>query len=370
MGLARGYLNRPELTAERFIQLAVNGEHFTNYRLPTTVYRTGDRCRFLADGNIAFLGRLDQQVKVRGFRIELGEIEAVLKQHEHVRETAVLAQEDSQAQKQLVAYLVIEGEPVPTTNELHDFLAQRLPKYMIPAVYVLLETMPHLPNGKVDRNVLPALDGAHLEQAKPYAPPRNPSEEIVAGIWAHFLQVEPIGIYDDFHELGGHSLLATQIISRVRRIFQIDLPLRTLFENPTVASLALAVQEASVTVKSDADIPLEPIARHDTMPLSYAQQRIWFLEQLEPGNLFYNIPAAVHLMGKLDKTALQQSVNEIVRRHGALRTVFTAEGGTPQQQILPELVLPVPLENLQNLPLADREAEGQTTHWGGSATAV
>jgi amino acid adenylation domain-containing protein len=165
-----------------------------------------------------------------------------------------------------------------------------------------------------------------------------------------------VGIHDNFHELGGHSLLATQIISRVRRIFQVDLPLRTLFENPTVASLALAIQAASTTAVSATDPPLEPANRQATMPLSFAQQRLWFLEQLEPGNLFYNIPSAIRLSGALDEAALQQSVNEIVRRHEALRTRFTAVGGAPRQQIVPTLSLPLPVEDLQHLPLAEQEA--------------
>ena len=355
MGLARDYLNRPELTAERFIQLAVNGEHFTNYRLPTTVYRTGDRCRFLADGNIAFLGRLDQQVKVRGFRIELGEIEAVLKQHEHVRETAVLAQEDSQAQKQLVAYLVIEGEPVPTTNELHDFLAQRLPKYMIPAVYVLLETMPHLPNGKVDRPSLLMLDGDRLAPSTVFQPPNTPEEEILAGMWQQVLDVEKVGIDDNFFALGGHSLNATQLVSRIRETFAVDLPLRRFFDAPTIRGIAKAIQTSSrETVPA-----IVPIARDGDLQLSFAQQRLWFLDQLAPGAIFYNIPMAIRLTGRLNTAVLKKCLKKIVRRHEALHTIFTESDGRPMQHILPKLKLKLHRTDLRHLPLTKREDEAQ-----------
>ena len=237
-GLARGYLNRPELTAEKFIQNPFSRE--TGARL----YKTGDLARYLADGNIEFLGRIDHQVKVRGFRIELGEIEAVLAGHEGVRETVVVAREDEPGEKRLVAYLVAAQETAPTVSELRSLLKGRLPEYMVPSAFVVLDELPLTPNGKVDRRALPAPDHTRPELEEAFVAPRTPVEEVVAGIWAEVLGMEQVGIHDNFFELGGHSLKATQVVSRVREAFQVELPLRSLFESPTVAELALAVTQS------------------------------------------------------------------------------------------------------------------------------
>jgi len=232
-GLARGYLNRPELTAERFIPDPFSAEPGAR------LYKTGDLARYLPDGNIEFLGRLDQQVKVRGHRIELGEIEAVLGLHAGVREAVVVAREDVPGDKRLVAYLVVAQEQrAPSTGELRSYLKQKLPEYMVPQAFVMLDALPLTPNGKVDRRALPAPDEARPELAQQYVAPRNAVEEVVADIWAEVLKVEQVGIHDNFFELGGHSLLATQVISRVRRAVQVELPLRALFEDPTVAGLS------------------------------------------------------------------------------------------------------------------------------------
>jgi acyl carrier protein len=224
-------LNRPDLTAERFIPdpFASAGER---------LYRTGDLARYLPDGNIDFLGRVDQQVKIRGYRIELGEIETALQQHPAIREAVVLAREDEPGNKRLVAYLVSVQESAPTIGELRSFLRQKLPEYMAPAAYVWLDSLPMTPNGKIDRRALPSPEKTRPELEAAFVAPRTPAEDRLAAICAEVLGLERVGIRDNFFDLGGHSLLAVQVVSRVRQAFAIELPLRSLFENPTVAGLA------------------------------------------------------------------------------------------------------------------------------------
>jgi amino acid adenylation domain-containing protein len=231
-GLARGYLNKPELTAERFIP------HPYSAREGARLYRTGDIGRYLADGNIEYLGRADHQVKLRGFRIELGEIESVLSQHPQVREAVVVAQETAVGQKRLVGYVVTEAGAELSTSELRQHLAEKLPEHMIPALLVQLEELPLTPNGKVDRRALPGPDTSHPNQTREYEAPRTPYEEALCAIWQQVLGLDRVGIHDNFFELGGHSLLATQVMSRLREAFQVDLPLRVIFEAPTVTALA------------------------------------------------------------------------------------------------------------------------------------
>jgi acyl carrier protein len=233
-GLARGYLNRPETTAEKFIPNPFISPGEGGGRL----YRTGDIVRHLPDGNIEYLGRIDHQVKIRGYRIELEEIETALQQHPAIREAVVLAREDEPGNKRLVAYLVSVQEAAPTTGELHSFLRQKLPVYMAPAAYVWLESLPMTTNGKIDRRALPAPDKTRPELEAAFVAPRTPAEERLAAIYAEALGLERVGIRDHFFDLGGHSLLAMQVVSRVRQAFEIELPLRSLFETPTVAELA------------------------------------------------------------------------------------------------------------------------------------
>jgi acyl carrier protein len=232
VGLARGYLNRPDLTEEKFIPNPFSNE------LGLSLYKTGDLARYLPDGNIEYLGRIDNQVKVRGFRIELGEIEAVLTQHPNVRETAVIARVNSAGDNQLVAYIVPHQEPAPTNSDLRRFLKEQLPDYMVPSTFVMLCALPLTPNGKVDRKSLPAPDLNSLIQKSDFVAPRTPTEELVASIWAKVLGVEQVSINDNFFELGGHSLLATQLLSQVSDICGVELPLSKLFEAPTVASIS------------------------------------------------------------------------------------------------------------------------------------
>jgi amino acid adenylation domain-containing protein len=349
-GLARGYRNRPEATAEKFLPNPFSNE--PGHRL----YRTGDSARYLPDGNIEFLGRIDNQVKIRGFRIELGEIETVLEQHSGVGQAVVLAWGDTSSDKQLVAYVVPSQALSPSTTKLRDFLTTKLPLYMVPSAFVFLEAIPLTPNGKIDRRALPAPDRVRPETVT-FVPARNPIEEVVAGIWTEVLNLERIGVHDNFFELGGHSLLATRVISRLRRAFQRDFPLRLLFDAPTIASLAELIETTRRNEVSPQFVPpTQPISWHAHLPLSFAQQRLWVLDRLEPGNPTYNMPAAVRLAGgTLDISALDRSLNEIVRRHEALRTTFAIENGEPIQVTAPRLTIGMPVVDLQELPLDKRE---------------
>jgi aspartate racemase len=237
-GLARGYLNRPELTAEKFIPNPFVDTRTLTSEAEARLYKTGDLVRYLPDGNIEYIGRLDNQVKIRGFRIELGEIEAVLEQHPAVQQMVVLVREDEPGRKRLVAYVVPNQEHASTTSELRSFLKERLPDYMVPAVFVMLDELPMTPNGKVDRRALPVPNQANQETEETFVAPRTHVEEELASIWANVLKLERLGVHDSFFDLGGHSLLAMQVMSRLRQAFGVELPVRSLFEAPTVAELA------------------------------------------------------------------------------------------------------------------------------------
>ncbi|MCP4661295.1 MAG: AMP-binding protein, partial [bacterium] len=363
-GLARGYLGRPRLSAEKFVPDPFSAT--PGGRL----YRTGDLVRRRGDGAVEFLGRIDFQVKIRGFRIELGEIEAILGQHPAVSEAVVIVREMSPGDRRLVAFLVPGRQPEEgrlDAGELRGFLSEKLPDYMLPSVVVELPALPLTPNNKVDRAALgrqdlPELTGAEVETA--FVAPRTPTEEVMAGIWSRILQLEGVGVDHDFFELGGHSLLATQVISRVRETFQREIPLRQLFETPTVAGLAEVVERARAEGRSIP--PLHPIPRdeggmpRDPVALSFAQERLWFLDQLDPGSSTYNVPSAVRLTGRLEVPVLLAGLEEIVRRHESLRTTFApgADGGTVQV-ISPRLDPEFVLVDLESLTAAAREAESR-----------
>jgi amino acid adenylation domain-containing protein len=352
-GVARGYLNRPALTAEKFIP-----NPFTEAGAPglsATLYKTGDLARYLADGNIEFLGRIDQQVKIRGFRIELGEIEEGLRQHTAVQESIVLAREDDGQEKRLVAYVV--AQETVSASDLYAWLKERLPYYMLPSTFVFLDSLPQTPSGKLDRRALPQPDYSQRpELEKPYVAPRTPVEKLLATIWADILKLPQVGVYDDFFDLGGHSLLGTQVISRIRATMRVALPLRTLFESPTIASLGAAILQEGTDFLPSPQIPRRANTA-EALPLSFAQQRLWFLETLRPDQSLFNSPSAIQLSGMLDVRALTQSCNEIVRRHDVLRATFTAVAGEPQQHIEPYSPFPLPLVDFQDmLPTAQAEA--------------
>jgi amino acid adenylation domain-containing protein/non-ribosomal peptide synthase protein (TIGR01720 family) len=360
-GLARGYLNRPKLTAEKFIEWPMadylSSSSAIGHR-PSAIrlYRSGDLARFLPDGSIEFLGRLDQQVKIRGFRIEPGEIEATLTAHPSVREALVIAREDEPGDKRLVAYLISQAET--SASQLREYLKERLPEYMLPSAFVRLEAFPLSPNGKVERKALPAPDGSQ-GASEGSAPPRSALEELLAGMWRELLRVERVGIYDNFFELGGHSLLATQLAARIREVFGIELPLRAVFEAATIAGLAARLEAARQAAPTSSAPPIRRIPRDGELPLSFAQQRLWFLSQLEPDGHSYNIPTAVRLHGQLNVAALEDCLSEIIRRHESLRTVFAAPDGRAVQVIAEEADFTLPQTDLRHLPEAEREAEAR-----------
>ena len=346
-GLARGYLHRPELTAAKFISHPNWGR----------LYKTGDLARYRPDGTIEYLGRTDDQVKLRGFRIELGEIETVLKQQPAVRQAVVAVREDKPGNKQLVAYLVSQVSLDDTVSELRHFVGEKLPNYMVPSAFVQLEALPLTPNGKVDRRALPAPDRTGLKSEPTFAPHRTPIEEVLAGIWAQVLGCESVDIHDNFFDLGGHSLLATQVMGRLRSVLQVELPLRCLFESPTIAELAESIEATMKAGQKLQAPPIVPVPRDGTLPLSFAQERLWLVDRLEPNNTAYNMPAALRLLGSLNIAALEQSFNEIARRHEVLRTTFTEVNGQPVQAIAPSLTLRIPVVDLQALPETERDAE-------------
>jgi amino acid adenylation domain-containing protein len=348
-GVARGYLNRPQLTAERFIPNPFKAV-FPNDHMADRLYKTGDLARYLPDGNIEFLGRMDNQIKIRGYRIELGEIDSILAQHNHVREALVMVREDQPGDKRLVAYIVPDQEL--EEHELMGHLRDKLPDYMIPSAFVRLDALPLTPNGKVDCSALPFPDKGYTQ--KQYVQPRTPTEEILVGIWVEILNYEQIGIYDNFFELGGHSLLATQLLSRVRDTFEVDLPLRQVFQSPTIAGLG---EQIDTVIRKDRPTPIEPVSRDGELPLSFAQERLWFLNQLEPDNPFYNVYVALQLKGSLHVKALEQSINEIVQRHEVLRTTFPQKDGKAFQVIAPSLTIPLPMIDLKHLSEPEQSYE-------------
>ncbi len=380
VGLARGYWDRPALTAERFVPDGASGS------LGARLYRTGDRTRLRPDGEVEFLGRLDFQIKLRGFRIELGEIESALAELPGVREAAVLLRIDLPGGPALVAFLVPEREPLTLTlspqagrgdqsaslpapsprdsgeragvrgslspDALRSALRERLPEHMVPAYFAVLDALPLSPSGKADRKALATIEvgaaGGDAEAA-PYRAPSTPVEEVLAGLWAEVLRRERVGADDDFLALGGHSLLAVQVVSRVRRAFDVELPLAALFQQPTVAGLARAVEGLRGRERGGEPPALLPVPRTGELPLSFAQQRLWFLEQLVPGNPYYHMPGAVRLQGELDVARLAASFTGIAARHESLRTRFPAVAGRPVQAIDPPRAVRLPVIDLSAL---------------------
>ncbi|NOK22272.1 amino acid adenylation domain-containing protein, partial [Corallococcus carmarthensis] len=343
-GVTRGYLGRPELTAERFLP-EVNGA--TGSRM----YRTGDRVRWHADGKLEYVNRADNQVKVRGYRIELGEIEAVLRQQEEVRDAAVVVRGEG-AEARLVGYVVGKPGQKVEAGPLRERLRVKLPEYMVPPVLQVLEAMPLTPNGKVDRKALPAVE-AVAATSREYEAPRNEVEKTLAGIWAEVLRVPRVGVKDSFFELGGHSLMAMRVVSRIREELGVELPLRALFAAPTLEAFALRMQE-STRSKAKA---LVRTAGDALRPLSFAQQRLWFIDQLDPGSPLYNIPVAVRLDGTLRQDVLEKALREISRRHEALRTTFAQEQDQAIQVVHVEVEVPLELVDLQDFTSSQREVE-------------
>ena len=342
IGLARGYAGRAGLTAERFVPepfSAIPGER---------MYRTGDLVRWTAEGQLEFLGRIDHQVKIRGARVELGEVEAALHAQPGVREALVVAHGRTADERSLIGYVVAdEAGTLPTAGDLRQALRASLPEFMVPAQVLVLPEWPLTPNGKIDRARLPVPGGA--EAGASYLAPRDEPERLLAAIWQQVLRREQVGVDDNFFDLGGHSLAAMHMAGRVAQAFGVDLPLRDVFEAPTLAALARAIGSArGEAVRFDvANLPRVPDGQE--MPLSHAQRRLWFLTRMEPGNPFYNLPAAMLLDGRLDVDVLRAALQTLIDRHAALRTVFREVDGHPQQCVLVQAVPEMPVVDLTAL---------------------
>jgi amino acid adenylation domain-containing protein len=356
IGLARGYLNLPHETASKFISNPfANGEH-------SRLYKTGDRARFLTNGTIEFLGRIDQQVKIRGNRIELGEIETVLARHPAIQEAVVTAAAGRNGEPKLVAYVVGLPEKSVKASELRRFLRRQLPDCMVPSSILFLDGIPLTRNGKVDRRHLPAAE----ETPEPdLVAPRNATEEILAHQWGHVLNRSDFGVDQNFFDLGGHSLQATQVISRIRQHFDVDLSIQDLFEAPTIAGMARVLESKGAEPVVRAATATERVqppndsGEYRSTPLSFSQERIWFLEQLQPGLPLYNIPTVLDLSGPLDRRVLEESITEIIRRHAPLRMSFTAVNGRPVALEGTVDHFRLPLVDISFLPEEEREAEAR-----------
>jgi amino acid adenylation domain-containing protein len=346
-GVARGYLGRTELTKKKFIKNPFSDD------LNSRLYRTGDLARYLPDGQIEFHGRGDNQVKMHGYRIELGEIESVLNQHPGVKESVVVVREDtkeivlelpesnldgksrqvesSNYEKRLVAYIVARQQLAPTTSELHSFLAQQLPAYMIPAAFVRLDDVPLNSNGKLDRSKLPSPNESNRYLNELVIAPRTEIEELIANVWRDVLKLDNINVHDNFFEVGGHSLLAVQIVARLSEALNREVLLKTLFDAPTISRLAKALENILAGSAGERLPPIVPVPRDQPLPLSLNQEHLWHLDRMIPGTHFFNMPYVYRLAGALNLVAMENAVREMVRRHEALRTVFGDVDDNPVQ---------------------------------------
>lgn len=344
-----GYYKQPELMKEVFVPNPFSEDP------NDLVYKTGDLGRLLDDGNFEFVGRKDQQVKIRGVRIEIGEIENALREHESIKDVAVVDLADADGNKYLCAYVVLRN-PIET-GELRNFLTQSLPIYMVPSAFVVREELPRTLNGKINRKALPTPNEARIEVGGKVDTPRTAIEEVLVGIWSSVIGFESVGINDNFFELGGHSLMATQLLARIRESLDVELPLRSLFEAPTVAGQARYIEAARLEEKGLSTVPLVPVTRDVHIPLSFSQQHLWFIDQLEPGSIFYNISTSVRLEGKLDLPAFNKTLAEIWRRHEVLRTSFETVEGKPFQVIAPPGGFRLALVDISDMEIRKREKE-------------
>ena len=348
--LVKGYLKDEELTGKRFVVNPFSGE--SSDRL----YKTGDLGRYLPDGCVVFYGRSDRQVSIRGFRVEIGEIEAQMSEMEGIEDVFVELWAEVGDNSHLVAYYVTKKGSEISIDILRNDLALKLPNYMLPLYYMELESIPLTPNGKVDRKALPEPDFDRLFKNE-YLAPRSELEKLIAKIWQEVLNREKVGIHDNFFEMGGHSLLAVQMVSRIRQALGVELPLRSLFENPTVAGLAAAIEQEKGMTAVVYLPKVVPISREERLPLSFAQERLWFLHQLEPESVAYSMPGTIRLWGALDIEALSRAFDALGRRHETLRTSFRVVDGLPEQVIAPEPSVSPEVIDLRQLPENEREDE-------------
>jgi len=347
-GLARGYLKRATLTAEKFID-----NPFTPGQ---RMYRTGDLARWLPNGIIEYVGRKDGQVKYHGYRIELNEIKRALNRYPQVRDSVIVIARDKAGNDAMVAYYVSRHEL--DSAELYTFLTDSIIEETIPNVFVHLKKLPLTLNGKLNLRALPTLDEVKQRAQHTYVAPRNQIEEQLAEIWQQVFGVERVGIHDNFFELGGHSLIATQVIGRVRQMLHTELAVRAVFETPTIAALGAEIEKQRATGAAEV-LPIPRVRRDLDVPLSFAQQRLWVVDQLDPGSAAYNIPLAIRISGPLNCMALERSFNELLARHESLRTTFQSRNGQPVQIIAPPEPFHLPLVELGDLAEHEREAETQ-----------
>jgi amino acid adenylation domain-containing protein len=357
-GVARGYWKRDDLTLEKFLP--------DPFRPGERMYRTGDLGRFLPDGRIAHLGRRDRQVKIRGFRVELGEIETAIESHRAVRAAFVETQNYAPGDTRLIAYVVLEPGtgPDPLPSGLREHVKERVPAYMVPASFVFLEKFPLTPNGKLDRGALRAAENERRDDTgEPEEPARDGTasdrnlEREIAGIWSGLLHVPEVRRGDDFFALGGHSLLATQVVSRVRAAFGVEIPVETMFDQPTLAALVAAVERAlEEEGRPRAEPAAEPRSRGAAFELSSTQQRFWFLDWFQPGSARYNVPVALRLRGELDQEALALAIQDLTARHEALRTRIETHDGRPVQVIESPGPWTLPVVGLEEVPVGERDA--------------
>jgi amino acid adenylation domain-containing protein len=352
-GVGRGYHRRADLTAEKYLPNPYGK------REGERMYATGDLAKVSRGGEIEYLGRIDHQVKLRGYRIELGEIEAQMMSIAGVREAAVKVEGGTEEQRRLVGYIVEREGAEVSVREVREGLREKLPEYMVPAVIVKFEELPRTPGGKIDRKRLPAPQNRRDAQEREYVKPSSVVEEVIAGIWSEVLGIEEVGVEDNFFDLRGHSLLATQVMSRIREALAVELPLRSIFEAKTVRKLAKRLEEARGGSDSS-HRPIERINRENPIPLSYAQERLWFLHMLQPGDHFYNIPTAVRLKGTLNIATVEECLNEVVRRHESLRTRFVTIDEQPAQVITVTQQLSLVVVDLSRLSEHVRERRLQT----------
>src|SRR5438128_5193518 len=337
-----------EATAARFVPDGWSGE------MGGRLYRTGDVVKYSAAGELEYLGRSDQQVKVRGYRVELGEIEAAVNEQEGVKQSVVVVHEEEGRGKQVVCYYVAASGQEVSGKQLREGLSQRLPEYMVPSAFVMLPQLPLTANGKLDRKALPA-PTAELQRQSEQAGPQTVIEELVAGIFAEVLRLSEVSVEANFFELGGHSLLATQVVSRVREVLAVEVALRVLFEQPTVRGLAAGVQQQQQGGAGVSGPAIERVSREGELALSFAQQRLWFIHQLDAESAAYNIPLAVRPSGAQDVAALEQSLREVVRRHEVLRTRFELRQQQAVQVIEAEARVRLRLWELSDLAAELRE---------------
>ncbi len=382
-GLSQGYLNRPELTKQKFLEvqkpffkkgaapppsctamelsffesnISNHSTHSGSINKKVTgprrekIYRTGDLARWLSDGNIEFLGRIDQQVKIRGFRIEMGEIESCLSMHSSIKETVVMAREHESGGNYLCAYIVTLAEKPLTISQLREYLLKLLPDYMIPAYFIHLERIPLTANGKIDRKALPGPDEIFIDTGVEYMAPGTETEKKLAFIWQQLLRIEKIGINTDFFQLGGDSILVNRCIARIREDLRVEIPLRKFFERPCIKALAEEIEKQEQQV-----FVIKPAAREGEVPLSFAQERLWFLQELDADNVAYFVPRMIRMRGKLDIYIIEQTFTEIIRRHEILRTTFHTVDGRPIQRIRPPYEFKIPLMDLMGLEKEEQE---------------